>query len=189
MLQRPILFLGALCFAASAMAQSQATPVKTTAAPSTKAKSSKSAKTTKVTKSSKAAAAPRSSKNQLPLDPVVSPPDLSPDQLAIADHVYTGNLGCELGASVRIARDDNAPGYFDVQLRNQKYRMSPVPTTTGTIRLEDPKAGVMWLQVLNKSMLMNQKIGQRLADECRSPEQIAITEELLKNPPPNDLAP
>ena len=47
--------------------------------------------------------------------------------------------------------------------------MHPVESRTGAIRLEDPKRGAMWLQLGNKSMLMSQKLGQRLADECHEP--------------------
>jgi hypothetical protein len=32
-----------------------------------------------------------------------------------------------------------------------------VATSTGTVRLEDKQAGAVWLQIANKSMLMNQK--------------------------------
>jgi len=108
-------------------------------------------------------------------------------ELAIAQQVYQGKLPCELGASVHLKADANAPGYFDVQVKNQKFRMFPVVTTTGAIRLEDPKAGVVWLQLANKSMLMNQKQGKRLADACVSPEQVAMAEILLKNPRPSVL--
>ena len=52
--------------------------------------------------------------------------------------------------------------------------MHPVESRTGAIRLEDPKRGAMWLQLGNKSMLMSQKLGQRLADECQSPEQLDL---------------
>ena len=78
---------------------------------------------------------------------------------------------------------------FDVQVRDLKYRMSPVATTTGAIRLEDQKAGAVWLQILNKSMLMNHKLGQRLADECMGVEQQAINETLKKNPARSVLEP
>ena len=86
-------------------------------------------------------------------------------------------------------RDASRPGYFDVQIRNTKYRMIPVATTTGAIRLEDQAAGAVWLQILNKSMLMNHKQGQRLADECVSAEQRVIAEGLKTNPAPNVLDP
>lgn len=112
---------------------------------------------------------------------------LTPAELAIAERVHVGNLPCELGASVTLAADAKAPGYFDVQGKNFKYRMFPVATTTGAIRLEDQKAGAVWLQLANKSMLMNQKLGIRLADECMSPSQVAVAEALKLNPPPSVL--
>ena len=108
---------------------------------------------------------------------------LTPKELSIAERVYVGKLPCELGAAVTLTPDAKAPGYFDVQGKNFKYRMFPVSTTTGAIRLEDRKAGAVWLQLANKSMLMNQKIGTRLADECASPEQVAVAEAIKLNPP------
>jgi hypothetical protein len=90
-------------------------------------------------------------------------------------------------ASVTLTQDEKSAGYFDVQGKNFKYRMFPVATTTGAIRLEDQKAGAVWLQLANKSMLMNQKQGIRLADECMSPAQVAIAESMKSNPPASVL--
>jgi hypothetical protein len=112
---------------------------------------------------------------------------LTPAELAIAQRVYHGKLPCELGAFVTLTADPKSPGYFDVQTKNQKYRMFPVETSTGAIRLEDPQGGAVWLQLANKSMLMNQKLGKRLADECMSPDQAAMAELLIKNPAPSVL--
>jgi hypothetical protein len=67
--------------------------------------------------------------------------------------------------------------------------MAPVVTSTGAIRLEDAKAGGVWLQLSNKSMLMSQKLGSRLADECMSPAQVAVAERLKTNPAPSLLEP
>ena len=107
---------------------------------------------------------------------------LTPGELAIADRVYTGKLPCELGAFVTLTPDAKTPGFFDVRVKNLKFRMFPVETTTGAIRLEDRKAGAVWLQLANKSMLMNQKLGQRLADACMNPAQVAVAEALEKTP-------
>lgn len=112
---------------------------------------------------------------------------LTPVELAIAERVYQGKVSCELGAFVTLTADPKVPGYFDVQTRNVKYRMFPVETSTGAIRLEDHQAGAVWLQLANKSMLMNQKLGQRLADACVNPEQALVAEMLIKNPPPSLL--
>lgn len=108
-------------------------------------------------------------------------------ELAIADVVYQGRMPCELGAFVTITADPSARGFFDVQIKREKFKMFPVATSTGAIRLEDRQAGAVWLQVANKSMLMSQKQGKRLADACMSPEQAAVTAGLVRNPVPNIL--
>ncbi len=107
---------------------------------------------------------------------------LTPSEMAIAERVQVGTVPCELGTTVTLLADTKYPGYFNVQVKNLKYRMFPVETSTGAIRLEDKKAGAVWLQLGNKSMLMNQKLGQRLADECMSPQQVAVAESLRLNP-------
>ena len=84
------------------------------------------------------------------------------------DRSMTGNIQCELGASVNIDADTRSAGFFIVTHAGVKYRMHPVESRTGAIRLEDPVRGAMWLQLGNKSMLMSQKQGQRLADECQA---------------------
>jgi len=112
---------------------------------------------------------------------------LTPAELAIAERVHVGKLPCELGAAVDLAADPKSPGYFNISGKNFKYRMFPVATTTGAIRLEDQKAGAVWLQLANKSMLMNQKLGVRLADECMSPQQMAVAEAIKLNPPASVL--
>ena len=114
---------------------------------------------------------------------------LTPDELAIAEQIHLGKIPCELGSHVQIDADAKLPGYFHVATRTAKYRMIPVATSTGAIRLEDKKAGAVWLQLANKSMLMNQKLGQRLADECMGTEQQAINEVLKKNPARSVLEP
>jgi len=112
---------------------------------------------------------------------------MTPAELAIAERVHVGSLPCELGSSVSVAADAKNPGYFDVHGKNFKYRMFPVATTTGAIRLEDQKAGAVWLQLPNKSMLMNQKLGMRLADDCMSPAQMKVAEAIKLNPPASVL--
>lgn len=104
-------------------------------------------------------------------------------ELAVAQRVYTGKIQCELGADVTVTPDDKKPGFFTVSTKGARYRMHPVESRTGAIRLEDSRAGAMWLQLGNKSMLMNQKQGIRVADECQAPAQVAFSDEMKKNPP------
>lgn len=112
---------------------------------------------------------------------------LGPEELDIAKRVYVGEMACELGASVRVAADAQEPGHFHLEGKGFKFHMAPVTTSTGAVRLEDHKAGAVWLQIANKSMLMDQKRGQRLADECKGPEQVAVAEAQKKAPPQNLL--
>lgn len=114
----------------------------------------------------------------------VSESTLGDEELSIAQRVHHGRLPCELGASVRVEPDQARPGYFNVIGKGFHYRMHPVATSTGAIRLEDKQAGAVWLQLANKSMLMDQKKGQRMADECAHPEQMAFAAEMKNNPPP-----
>ena len=92
-------------------------------------------------------------------------------QLDIAARVLTGDAQCEFNQLVSIAPLDGQPGRFKLRFKNLSYSMVPAETTTGAVRLEDKKAGVVWLQIPTKSMLMNSKLGQRMVDGCTQVEQ------------------
>ena len=113
---------------------------------------------------------------------------LTPAEVEEAKKVYVGDIKCELGEVVHITADKRE-GFFDVRAGKQHFRMHPVESRTGAIRLEDPAAGAMWLQLANKSMLMSQKLGRRLADECMSPQQAAFAEDMKNKPPINIFEP
>ena len=113
--------------------------------------------------------------------------ELGPEELAVAERVHTGHIACELGASVNVTPDPKAPGRFHISGKGFAYHMTPVVSSTGAVRLEDTQRGAVWLQIANKSMLMNQKLGQRLADECMSPAQVQVAEALKTNPQPSLL--
>jgi len=116
---------------------------------------------------------------------------LTEADLAVAQRVYVGKIPCELGAAVEIT-PAKRQGFFLVQVdkpRKTRYYMHPVESRTGAIRLEDPKRGALWLQLGNKSMLMSQKLGRRVADECMSPEQVTFADEMKRNPPRSLLEP
>lgn len=108
--------------------------------------------------------------------------------LEVARQVHVGDMPCELGATVRV-RPARRDGLFVVMTKGHRFLMHPVESRTGAIRLEDPRRGAMWLQLGNKSMLMSQKLGQRLADECQSPQQQTVAEDLRRNPRPSILEP
>ena len=96
---------------------------------------------------------------------------LTDAELAIAQRVHTGRIQCELGADITVTADEKNPGFFSVSAGKQRYYMHPVESRTGAIRLEDGRAEAMMLQLGNKSMVLNQKLGQRVADDCQTAEQ------------------
>ncbi|WOP16974.1 hypothetical protein [Ottowia sp. SB7-C50] len=115
--------------------------------------------------------------------PVASPSQrLSDTELQIARNIHTGRIQCELGADVTVTADEKNPGFFHISAGKQHYYMHPVESRTGAIRLEDNRAGAMWLQLGNKSMLMNQKLGQRVADECAAPQQRDFAARMKEQP-------
>jgi hypothetical protein len=121
-----------------------------------------------------------------PVQAIVEAP-LSDAELALATQVLVGTKPCDQGRSVRIEPDEQQPGYFRLTSGTHRYRVRPVETSTGAVRLEDKAQGAVWIQLPQKSMLMNQKLGQRLADECASPVQRAAAEAAQANPVPNLL--
>ena len=192
-----IAFLPGLVLAQAKPAETK-TPAKSaatnTAKSPTKAVAAKHAKNAASKKVTVAKAQPNSSRVQLrsvtgqvASGLVAAEAALSPAELDIAQRVYVGRIACELGAYVNVQADPAAPGHFSIEGKGFKYRMTPVVTSTGAVRLEDATGGAVWLQIANKSMLMNQKIGQRLADECMSSEQVVVAEGFKRNPPPSVL--
>lgn len=178
-----------LALPVAAWAQTEA-PAATTKAPVKKQVTKKSsASTKKKTTARKHAPAHKLKKSAVKAVEEVTPVNtdagitLTPGDLEVAKEVYVGPIKCELGENVFIAADAAHPGFFDVQVKKMRYRMHPVESRTGAIRLEDPRAGAVWIQLGNKSMLMNQKIGERVADECRSSQQVTTSDEMKKNPP------
>lgn len=168
------------------------TPAPSAAKPATKATAKAPAKAAAKTAKAKPTSSRvqlKSATGQVAAGIMAAEAALSPDELAIAERVHVGHIACELGAHVTLKADPASPGRFDVEGKGFKYRMTPVATSTGAVRLEDQRGGAVWLQIANKSMLMNQRAGQRLADECMSPEQVVVAEAIKKNPPVSVLDP
>jgi len=150
------------------------------------------APTKKPAAASKAPAKPVPAKRVAPVaaaETVAVEAPLTETELAVASQVHVGALPCELGKVVRMEMDATTPGFFRLHMDQQRYRLRPVESRTGAVRLEDPQQGVVWIQLANKSMLMSQKLGRRLADECASESQQQVAAVLKVNPAPSLLEP
>ena len=97
-------------------------------------------------------------------------------QLDVALRVLTGQADCEFNEQVTVSPMADQPGHFLVGHKGLRYTMVPEETATGAVRLVDRRAGVVWLQIPVKSMLMNSKQGRRMVDACTHAEQrVAVT--------------
>lgn len=105
--------------------------------------------------------------------PAVVDESLSEEQLANSMRVNRGDAQCEFSQTVSVRPHPQRPGVFNVSFNNHTYTMAPESTSTGAVRLEDKRAGVMWLQIPTKSMLMDSGKGQRMVDACTHAEQRA----------------
>lgn len=100
-----------------------------------------------------------------PAEPV-EPVEIEAERMAVVPMVLRGESSCEFGHKVQVVEHPSLPGRFLLEYRGIKHVLTPQPTTTGVVRLEDKRTGMIWLQVPVKSMLMDGKRGQRLADNC-----------------------
>ena len=154
--------------AAQAQTNTKSTPAKKAAATAKKAPAKK-ATATKSTGKRVPAKTVKAVESNTPVESLST--RLTDAELAIAQRVHTGRIQCELGADITVTADEKNPGFFSVSAGKQRYYMHPVESRTGAIRLEDGRAEAMMLQLGNKSMVLNQKLGQRVADDCQTAEQ------------------
>ena len=127
--------------------------------------------TAKATKS--AAKAPATKAAPAPVEAPL--PDANGAQLAAADMAHYGDYVCDFDQAVNVAAAPKKSGYVDVHFKKQSWTMKPVLSSTGALRLEDVKGQMLMLQIANKSMLMDTKIGQRLVDGCVHEKQRIAT--------------
>jgi hypothetical protein len=104
-------------------------------------------------------------------------------QLAAFQRAYQGTFACEFNQSLDIGANAKHAGYLDVKWKKDVFTMKPVLSSTGALRLEDVKGQTLMVQIANKSMLMDTKVGQRLVDECQSAEQRDAVAAAKLNPP------
>ena len=104
-------------------------------------------------------------------------PAADTEQLEAFKRAHVGEYQCELGQSLTVAPHATA-GYLKVDFKRYSFTMKPVVSSTGAIRLEDVSGRTLMVQIANKSMLLDNKIGQRLVDECVHPDQRSAADAL-----------
>ena len=67
--------------------------------------------------------------------------------------------------TVRRVSDDHRALVLNWQ--GQDHPMQAVAARTGALRYESPAAGLTWIVIDGKSMLLDSRHGRQLANECR----------------------
>lgn len=112
----------------------------------------------------------------VPLTPTPMPvleSQQAPGALAVGNgplwtrQLVAGHLVCAMNDTIDI-RIGAGQRNIDLKWKGDNYTLLPVATTTGALRFEDSGSGLVWIQIPAKSMLLNAKKGQQLANDCKS---------------------
>lgn len=81
------------------------------------------------------------------------------------------HFNCELGNKITTYYNASDDKHMAIRWKDKLQRLRRVGTSTGANRFENRKAGLVWINIPTKAMLLDSKKGQQLANECRDPDQ------------------
>jgi hypothetical protein len=84
---------------------------------------------------------------------------------------------CELGNKLTIYSEAGDDQQIALLWNKRVHRMKRMSTTTGAHRFEDAKAGLVWIGIPAKGMLLDSKRGRQLANECKTTAQRNVAEQ------------
>lgn len=99
------------------------------------------------------------------------PPPADEPQQTAAQQALLGDYQCEFGQVVKLEPDAKHAYYVSLTHGKQSWLMKPVMSSTGALRLEDVRGRMLMIQIANKSMVMDTKVGQRVVDGCQHEKQ------------------
>jgi hypothetical protein len=88
----------------------------------------------------------------------------------ITDTVVT-DYACELNNKITIYTNEKDGGHIALRWKNRLHRLDRVGTTTGALRFENTKFGLIWIGIPSKGILLDSKLNRQLANECKNAEQ------------------
>jgi membrane-bound inhibitor of C-type lysozyme len=78
---------------------------------------------------------------------------------------------CELNNKITIYTNEKDSGHIALRWKNRLHRLERVGTTTGALRFENTKFGLIWIGIPSKGILLDSKLNRQLANECKNAEQ------------------
>lgn len=79
---------------------------------------------------------------------------------------------CELGNKLTMYQNADDDQHIGLAWKKRIHRLRRIETTTGANRFENRKYGLLWIGIPSKSILLDTKKGQQLANECKNAEQM-----------------
>ncbi|XLZ70415.1 hypothetical protein ABT364_00175 [Massilia sp. SR12] len=89
---------------------------------------------------------------------------------SVTEHKAT-DYACELGNKITIYSHADDSNSIALRWKNRLHRLTREATTTGAQRFENKLAGLIWIGIPAKGMLLDSKVNRQLANECKSSEQ------------------
>jgi hypothetical protein len=145
-----------------ALAQTAAAPTTTTPAAKPAAKKPVRKVVKKASKKTNPKATEVISDKKIPLDEDNDDESSEPEIAGTT----TYDFNCELGNKVTIYKNAGDDKYLAIRWDKRIRRLARVQTSTGANRFENHLAGLVWISIPAKSMLLDSKGGHQLANEC-----------------------
>ena len=83
----------------------------------------------------------------------------------------TAEYHCEMHDSLTIYTNLDDNDHIAMRWKNRIFRLKRVDTSTGANRFENKKAGLVWIGIPSKGMLLDSLHGQQLANDCKTAGQ------------------
>ncbi|WMW78958.1 hypothetical protein RF679_09805 [Undibacterium cyanobacteriorum] len=83
-------------------------------------------------------------------------------------HDKNTDYKCELGANITTYAHPSDDNTIAMRWKNRLYKLTKVETSTGANRFENEKAGLVWIDIPAKALLLDSRRGQQLANECKA---------------------
>ncbi|MFT4100645.1 MAG: MliC family protein [Burkholderiaceae bacterium] len=104
-----------------------------------------------------------------------APPAARDEQVAaIGLSMEVGVYRCELNRSLGIKQIAADGQSLVMQWAGRDYPLTAVRARSGALRYEDPASGLTWITIVGKSLLLDLKNGQQLANECKHMPGVAL---------------
>lgn len=100
--------------------------------------------------------------------PVIDEDDIEPD----TKNSLSIDYNCELGNKLTVFQNADDDKHIALAWKKRIHRLQRIETTTGANRFENRKYGLLWIGIPAKSILLDTKKGQQLANECKNAKQM-----------------